>query len=76
MGKLQILVHQPRIASGCINTRLTFLALIVEHLVQVIDHAATIKQLQTADAAVSRLEEAIDKTLKEKTEAEAKQVSL
>ena len=41
---------------------------------QVITHAATIQRLQTADAAVSRLQETVDQSLRDKTEAEAKQV--
>lgn len=41
---------------------------------QVITHAATIQRLQTADAAVSRLQETVDRSLRDKTEAEAKQV--
>jgi hypothetical protein len=43
-------------------------------LVQVIDHAATIKQLQAADSVNSRLEASIQENIQGKAIAEAKQV--
>ena len=43
---------------------------------QIIDHAATIKQLQTADAAIAKLEDKVNESLQAKLEAEAKQVIL
>ena len=45
------------------------------HAIQVIDHAATIKQLQTADAAITRMEEKISESMKGRTAAEANQVT-
>ena len=42
---------------------------------QVIDHAATIKQLQAADIAISKMEEKVNQSIRSRIDAEAKQVA-